>query len=173
MLAALLGALLYLALCAHILVDIRLDVNGREHRFQTRLRFWGIPLNLSMPKPKRPGKRELNAFRRCKPLFIAGLRTLRVGQLDLHAHIGLDDAAATALLCGAIFSAGNALTALAGHRTRSDIRVDADYRTPCFTLYARCIFSLIPGDIMFAVAKAAVNMTRKEGFKWLSTPSRA
>ena len=173
MLAALLGAILYLALCTHILVDIRLDVNGCKHRLQATFHVWGIHLHPSMPKPKRPGKRGLNAFRRCKPLFIAGLRTLRVGQIDLQARIGLDDAAATALLCGAIFSAGNALTALAGHRTRSDIRVDADYRTPCFTLYARCIFSLVPGDIMFAVAKAAVNMTRKEGFKWLSTPSRA
>lgn len=173
MLAALLGALLYLALCTHVQVDVRLEANGKTPVLHTVYRAWGVSVYVSSQGGKLPQRRKIQKLSRFSFLVRAALRTLRIGQIDLHTRIGLDDAAATAAVCGAVYAAANALAAISGHQPRSFICVDADFSGPCFVLAARCIFSIIPGDTVFAVVKAAAKKTQKEGFKWLSTPLKA
>ena len=68
---------------------------------------------------------------------------------------------------------GAALQAIAGQRFPFRMKTTTAFQTSGFELSVRCIFSLVPGDIIFAVAKAAVKKTQREGFSWLSIPLKA
>ena len=127
----------------------------------------------------RYGRRTLNertlranaaSLRRHGWAIRAALGCVRWGQLDVYLRVGTDEAWRTALLAGAARSLAASLTAVSDGRMPVDVRVDAAFDEPCFLLTARCIFSAMPGDVLFAVARAAVKKTQSAGFGWLSVP---
>ena len=94
-------------------------------------------------------------------------------RLDVRVRLGLGEAHATAMAAGAVRASASALLASMGVPLWGEMRVAPDFAAPGFLLSARCIFSFTPGDIMVAALGAAGKKLRKEGFTWLSIPSRA
>lgn len=101
------------------------------------------------------------------------LRLLRAGRFEsvcVHARLGVDDAAKTAVAAGAARAA--LLAAATGMNIRASVIVDPDFEKPCFLLSARGIYSFCAGDIILAAAAAWIQK-QKEGFGWKSIPLRA
>ena len=193
MLLPLVFALLYTALSTRVLVNAGVGLHGLRGTTALSVRAYGICLRLDgviertgtqLRLRMRPrygrrtfGERTLRAgaasFKRYGWAMRAALGSVRWGQLDVYLRAGTDEAWSTALLAGAARSLAASLLAVSGGRIPCDVRVDASFDEPEFLLASRCIFSAAPGDIMFAVVKAAVKKTRREGFGWLSIPLRA
>lgn len=191
MLVPLVCALLYAALSTRVLVDAGAGLHGLRGTAALSVRAYGVSLRLDgvieragtqLRLRMRPrygrrtlGERTLRAnaasLKRYGWAIRAALGSVHWGQLDAYLRVGAGEAWCTALLAGTVRSLAASLTAVTGGRV--DVRVDAAFDEPCFLLASRCIFSVAPGDMMFAVAKTAVNKTRREGFGWLSVPLRA
>ena len=193
MLLPLAAALLYFVLSTRVLMDASAGLSGAQGTAALSLRAGGLCLRfdgvleragaqLSLRYQPRYGERMLkektlraraSSLRRSAWAIRAGLRAVHWGQADVYLRVGTDEAWSTALFAGAARSLAAALTAASGGRIPCDVRVDASFDEPAFLLTARCIFSAAPGDIMFAVARAAVKKTQREGFRWLSIPLKA
>ena len=173
----LLFAFLYLLLSVRILADVRVQVTHARKGASITLRAWGIRMCLDMPVhlPKKTGsaKVQTEKAKTIWPFAKAVIRTIRWGQTDVRLRIGTQDASLTALIAGAVRSLGASLEAVVGQRFPCEVQAEPVFSAPCFALSARCIFSLVPGDIMFAVAKAAVKKMQREGFSWRSIPLKA
>ena len=177
MLWPLVCALTYLLLSARVLVDVALDISEVHRGMRITLRAWGLSLCLDMPDAflfdRKAAEQQSKRLRTHWALIRSLVKTVRWGHTQLRMRVGTQDAALTAMAAGAVRSCASAFQAMAGQRFPCEIRVEADFHKPCFVLAGRCIFSLVPGDIMFAVARAAVKKTQREGFKWLSIPLKA
>ena len=173
----LLAALAYLILSMRILVDARIAVSETRKGASITLRAWGVRLCLDIPisvSMNMSGSGErVKKVKRAWPFIKAIIRVISWGQTDVRLRIGTGDAYHTALIAGTVRSAGAALQAVAGQRFPCNIAATPDFRAPCFALSGRCIFSLVPGDIMFAVVKTAAKKTQREGLSWLSIPLKA
>ena len=173
----LLCALVYLLLSVRILVDVRMEANKARRGIRIGLRAWGLrvclDMPLGMPDVSKGSRAQVQKARRAWPFVKAIIRTIRWGQTDVRLCAGTGDASLTAMLAGAVRSLGSALQAVAGQNFPCRIEAFPVFGGPCFTVSGRCIFSLVPGDIMFAVARAAVRTTKREGFSWLSIPLKA
>ena len=101
------------------------------------------------------------------------MRALRLEQVTLHARLGFEDAAETAVAAGCLRALLQALRAGIGSDAPCELRITPDFGGVGLVAHARCIFSCQAGDIMFAVIKTAVRKTRREGFGWKSIPLRA
>ena len=188
MLLPLVCALLYAVLSTRVLVDAGAGLHGLGGTAALSVRAYGVCLRLDgvieragpqlrLRMRPRYGRRTLNertlranaaSLRRHGWAIRAALGCVRWGQLDVYLRVGTDEAWRTALLAGAARSLAASLTAVSGGRMPVDVRVDAAFDEPCFLLTARCIFSAMPGDVLFAVARAAVKKTQRAGFGWLS-----
>ena len=170
-------ALVYLLLSVRILVDVRIAVSEARKGVSITLRTWGICLCLDMPirltAPQGDVRAQAGKAKQVWPLVRAAIRAISWGQTDIRMRIGTRDASLTAMIAGSTRAAGAALQAVAGQRFPCEIEAEPVFRAPCFALSGRCIFSLVPGDIMFAVARAAAKKTQREGFSWLSIPLKA
>lgn len=193
MLLPLVFALLYAALSTRVLVNAGVGLHGLHGTTALSVRAYGICLRLDgvieragtqlrLRMRPRYGQRTFDertlragaaSFKRYGWAMRAALGSVRWGQLDVYLRAGTDEAWSTALLAGAARSLAASLLAVSGGRIPCEVRVDAAFDKPEFLLASRCIFSAVPGDIMFAVVKAAVKKTRREGFGWLSIPLRA
>lgn len=193
MLLPLVCALLYAALSTHVLVDAGAGLHGLRGTAALSVRAYGVSLRfdgvieragtqLRLRMRPRYGQRTLDertlranaaAFKRHGWAMRAALSSVHWGQLDVYLRVGADEAWRTALLAGAARSLAASLAAVSGGRMPVDVRVDAAFDEPCFLLASRCIFSATPGDVMFAVARAAVKRMRREGFGRISNPLRA
>ena len=189
----LLIGLLYLLLCCPIVIRIMVGINGSEGGVRADISYLGVCMcyhqelswkdalayvkSLLFERRQNWKKRGEDPGRRIKTgrsqqmlfrLHAAG----RFEQLDLKARVGLADAAQTAVAvgaCRAVFS--SILSALTGGKRC--VCVAADFERPCFCLDMRCIFSVSPGDMMLAAARAALIKKRREGSGWKSIPLRA
>lgn len=192
MLLPLMCMTVYTLLAVRVVVHADISLNEVQSTVALNLRAWGVCLRMdgtiawegthvhvqrryAKLKPRRSLWRrpQLEDLRKNKWWIAAALRSLHWGAADIYLRSGTDEAWSTALLAGAMRSLAAAFTAVMGQRMPCDVRVDADFDEPGFLLSARCIFSAVPGDIMMAVIKEAVKKTQREGFKWLSIPSRA
>lgn len=193
MLLPLVCALVYGLLSTRVMIDAALSVNGAQNAASLAVRAWGLCLRLDGTIERegagirlyftpRYGSRQFGQryfrgqarkLRAYSWAIRAAMRTVRIGQVDWHMRVGTQEASLTAMIAGGVRSAIASFLAFSAQRPPCDIRIEADFHTPCFVLDARCIFSLVPGDIMIAVVKAAVKKTQREGFKWLSIPLRA
>ena len=177
MLAALLCALIYLALCCRICADVRVSVREGKLHVSVCLRIAGVNLLLDAAIEQKMSGSSLKAqteiLRRYGSLLRAGAGAVRVSLVEIGAHIGLGDAAGTAMATGLAHAAVSVLFAPTGQMHKARIAIRPDFARKGLDGHVHCIFSLVPGDIMFAVAKAAVKKTQREGFEWLSIPLRA
>lgn len=186
-------ALIYLLLCMPVTVRASVGLSDAQNAVQTSVfalgvgmrfdgviekRADGLALHLTPRYGERKRKRHermrsLSSLKKAKPFLVAAMNEVEFTRLDLHMRLGMEEAWSTAVTAGAIRAAAASLLSCLQNVPPCDLRVEADFRAPCFLLTAHCIFSAMPGDIMFAVIKTAVKKTRKEGFKWISIPSRA
>ena len=177
MLLAGIAALVYLLLCCRIQVDARVRSEGGVVHACVFLRAVGISLLLDYSGRSGVSGEGLRvqwaAVRRYGSLLRAAGRSLRFGQTDIRAVLGLGDAAQSALVSGAVQAILLSACAMLGQGNRTDVRILPDFSRKRLAASVRCIFSIIPGDLIFAVAKEAVKKTQREGFKWLSTPLKA
>ena len=193
MLLPLVCALLYAVLSTHVLVDAGVGLHGLRGTTALSVRAYGVSLRLDgviertgiqlrLRLQPRYGRRMLDertlranvdSFKRYGWAIRAALCGVHWGQFDVYLRVGMDEAWITALITGASRSLAASLTAVSDGKMPVRVHVEAAFDEPCFLLASRCIFSVAPGDIMFAVAKAAVKKTRREGFGWLSIPLRA
>lgn len=185
---------LYLLLCLPVTVRLCIGLNDTQSAVQAsagvlglQARFDGVieqkgklPMVRIAPRYGKARKRKtgrtisMDALRMAKPYALAVVKIIRFSQVDLHMRVGMEDAAGTALTAGAVRALAAAFLSCMQGVPACDLRVEADFRAPCFLMTAHCIFSARPGDIMIAVVKTAVKKTQKEGFKWMvSIPSRA
>ena len=187
----LLCVLAYSLLSTRVLVDAGVGFSGLHGTAALSLRAYGVSLRLDgvieragtqlrLRMRPRYGQRTfdertlragVSSYKKMGWLLHAAMGSVHWGQLDVYLRAGTDEAWSTALLAGAARSLAASLLAVSG--IPCDVRVEASFDTPCFLLAARCIFSAAPGDIMFAVARAAVKKMRKEGFGWLNIPLKA
>ncbi|MBQ4265269.1 MAG: DUF2953 domain-containing protein [Clostridia bacterium] len=130
-----------------------------------------LPRHASSPKRWKKNKPKVGRW--AKRCLITALRVSRMDAFLLHANIGLDDAAHTAVVSGALRSAASALLASRLPAVPKDVRITPDFSHPGMAVQLQGIFSCPAGDIILAVMKAAVSKTQKEGFLWKSTPLRA
>ena len=177
MMLPLLFGLLYLLLSMRIMVDVRVELGDARKGICIALRIYGFRLYLDMPVRlhvnRSKAKGQVQKAKQFWPLIKAVIRTICWGQTDAYLHLGMQDAALLAMVSGALNAFGAALQAIAGQRFPFRMKTRTAFQTSGFELSARCIFSLVPGDIIFAVAKAAVKKTQREGFSWLSIPLKA
>ena len=124
-------------------------------------------------RAKAPAKLRVRRLRVSWPYGLAVLRAGSLEQAAMHARLGLQDAAQTALAAGAVRALLLSAYACLGSRAPLDLRITPDFGGVGLSAHARCIFSCQAGDIMFAVIKTAVRKTRREGFGWKSIPLRA
>ena len=173
----LLCALVYLMLSARILVDVRVKADKARCGIRVAIHAWGLrvflDMPLGMPDVSKGTKAQVQKARRAWPFIKAIIRAIRWGQTDVRLGIGTQDAALTAMLAGAVRSLGAAMQAVSGQRFPCRIEAFPVFGRLYFALSGRCIFSLVPGDIMFAVVKTAAKTTQREGFSWLSIPLKA
>lgn len=189
----LLIALLYGLLAMRVSVHACAGLCGAQGSVRAELRLAGLILRFDgviipkeegaslrlMPRygrtkrPKPPARTRLRRLRRAGPYLLAALHAGRFEQISLHMRLGLEEAWSTAVAAGTVKAGVSALLSALQTDAPCDLRVDSDFRAPCFLMTARCIFSACPGDIMFAVLKAAVKKTGKEGFGWKSIPLKA
>ena len=188
-LVPLICALVYSLLSTRVLVDAGVGFSGVHGTAALSVRAYGVNLRLDgvieragtqLRLRPRYGQRAfdeqtlragVSSYKKMGWLLRAAMGGVRWGQLDVYLREGTDEAWSTALLAGAARSLAASLLAMTG--IPCDVRVEAAFDEPCFLLAARCIFSAAPGDIMFAVARAAVKKMRKEGFGWLNIPLKA
>ena len=177
MVLPLLCALIYLLLSMRFLVDVRVEIDKARQGVRIGLRMWGMRLSLDMPlrmpEVSKGSRAQVQKVKRAWPFAKAIIQAIRWGQTDVRLCIGTGDAALTAMMAGMVGSLGSSLQAVAGQRFPFDIQAYPVFNGLCFELKSRCIFSLVPGDIMFAVARAAVRTMQKEGFSWRSIPLKA
>ena len=177
MMLPLLFGLLYLLLGMRIMVDVRVELGDARKGVCIALRICGLLLYLDMPVRLHVNRSKAKGqAQRAKQFWLlikAVIRTICWGQTDVHLRVGLQDAALLAVVSGSLNAFGAALQAIAGQRFPFRMKTTTAFQTSGFELSGRCIFSLIPGDIIFAVAKAAVKKTQREGFSWLSIPLKA
>ena len=173
----LLCALLYLLLSTGVLVDTKILANRTGIHISAVCTAWGLRLCMIGTKAygfdRGMAKKQADTAKCMKPLLQAALRALRWGQADVQVHIGLDGAAQTAMCAGAVYGGLSALMTSLGLGRVGRVRVVPAFGGRKLEGAARCIFSFALGEIIFAVALAAVKKTRKEGLKWLSIPLRA
>lgn len=177
MLWPLVCGIIYLLLSMRIIVDLVLDISDRHRGVRLRLRAWGMHLYVKRPIAGRISRRNAGArakrLKKSWTMIRAVLRAIHWGQADIHMRVGLGEAAQTAMIAGGAYAGISALQAVAGRSFPMEVHIEPDFRTSCFVLVGRCIFSLVPGDIMFAVLLAAVKKTRREGFRWKSIRLKA
>ena len=82
--------------------------------------------------------------------------------------MGTGDAAQTAVLAGGVRALAETLGIAVSRRFPLRVCVKPEFSQTCFVLNARCIFSFVPGDIIFAVLLAAVRKEARGGFLWKS-----
>lgn len=187
----LLVGIIYLLLCVPVTVHASVGVNDRQSACQAALHILGIGLRfdgifsgrgIRIRLIRRYGGENdtsheisvsISAFKRIKPYLRSVLGCLRFERLNVAMRVGLDDAAHTAVAAGAFRAFAASLFSMLTLTGVSSLNVQADFSAPCFLMTGDCIFQAVPGDIMLAVVKTAVKKTRREGFKWSSTPSRA
>ena len=142
-------------------IDALLRLEGKKLRFVPR---YG-------PQKKR-GKNK-SAGHLWREVLRAALRAARLVRFDVRMRLGLGEAHATAMAAGAVRAFLSSLLASRDEPLSGELVVAPDFAAPGFLLTARCIFSFTPGDIMIAALGVAAKKMRKEGFTWLSIPSRA
>ena len=173
----LIAALLYLLLSVHIYADVQLRVCGAQKRLCVTVRAWGLCVTVEGPVSMKLDREKAGAqgrkIRAAWPLVHAALEVIHWGQADVDVRIGSGDAALTAVASGTAGALLTAFQAFISTRCPCRVRIQPVFAGRHFALCARCIFSAAPGDIMFAVACAAVKKTQREGFSWLSTLSKA
>ena len=91
----------------------------------------------------------------------------------MHAAVGLQDAAYTAVTTGMLRAAVSSALARLAPMAAREIQIVPVFSRACFTLRLQGIFSCPVGDIIFSVFKAAVGKKQSEGFLWKSIPLRA
>lgn len=152
-------------------VELRFDGvlrRGEAGFFLHVMPRYGAPLHASLPARLR-----IRQLRSARPYLLAAMRALRLEQVTLHARLGFEDAAETAVAAGCLRALLQALRAGIGSDAPCELRVTPDFGGVGLVAHARCIFSCQAGDIMFAVIKTAVRKTRREGFGWKSIPLKA
>lgn len=182
----LLIAAVYLLLAMRVRVHASVKMRGGRGNVQAEIHVFmltlcfdrSIALGSGMlrarrKRPKPSARERISAVRRAWPYAIAVLRAVCFEHLGLDVRLGLGEACSTALAAGTAKAGVSALFSFLNPGAPCDLRIEPDFQSSCFLLSARCIFSACPGDIMFAVLKAAVKKSRKEGFGWKSIPLRA
>lgn len=181
--------IVYLLLCVPITVRASVGVNDVQsaarasvHALLVGASFDGVAVRRDgglvwRLAPRYGGGRtdggRIRKIKAARPFAAAILRAAHWRRLEVRMRVGTQEAWSTALAAGSARALALALLAQMRHLPPCDLRVDADFRSPCMVLTARCIFSVRAGDIMLAVLKTAVKKTQKEGFKWISIPSKA
>lgn len=124
----------------------------------------------------RPALRKARAYRPIKKRRRSGTKPpwrvvsrLRGAHIRLHGRLGLGDAAATALACGALRGLAAALASHAG-------RVEVDV-TPVFAgdvcLELTGMIRLRAGQIMTAIVKDQIDNIHRRIARWTSIPLKA
>lgn len=182
--------ILYLALSLPVTVSVSVSVNERQSavraslfalglgaRFDAMVAKHGLGLRLCPrygQKTKKKSRPSMRALRTLQPIIRETMAQIDVRRFDLYIRVGLKEAGHTALTAGALRSAAAALLSHLPTPRPCEVRVQPDFGGACFLMAAHCIFRAMPGDIIFAALKAAIKMTRKEGFGWISSiPLRA
>ena len=109
---------------------------------------------------------------------LAVLKRLRNAGIRLRGRLGLGDAAATAVACGALQALGPALAARAG---RVDIAVTPDFDSPELHIELQGMIRVRVGQIISAGVRSGMDALLhsgkrdliRRGFKWTSIPSKA
>ena len=173
----LLAAFLYLLLSVRIMADIRITLNDARKGACIALRIWKLRLYLDMPIrmniSQSKAKGQVQSVKGFWSLITAALSAVCWGQTDVYVRLGMQDAALAAMAAGTVNAFGAAVQAVTGQYFPCSVKAVPVFGAQGFALKGRCIFSLVPGDIIFAVAKAAVKKTQREGFSWLSIPLKA
>lgn len=134
---------------------------------------WGVGVSAFELRPAlrrareyRPVKRRLKSGAKPSWQFI---RRLRGARIRLRGRLGLGDAAATAVACGALRGLASALAARAG-------RVEVDV-TPVFAgevcLELTGMIRLRAGQIMTAMALSQIENIHRRIARWTSIPLKA
>ena len=89
---------------------------------------------------------------------------LQGANIRVQGRLGLGDAAATALACGALRS-------LNGRRVTVDVAPDFSSPAPCLELQG--MIRLRTGQIMIAMAKRQIDSIRRRIDRWTDIPSKA
>jgi len=104
-------------------------------------------------KPKSNEKARGKLFR-----YINGKASYK---LNLHLEIGLDDAFATAMVCGAVQAAAGSLMALAeGKKHHINISVRPSFSKRTFSSFLDCIITMSLANIIIAYAMYKMNKGR-------------
>ena len=152
-------------------VELRFDGELRREEGSLFLHIaprYGGPLRM-----KTSTKLRVRQLRRARPYLLAAVRAGRLEQVTVHARLGLEDAAQTAVTAGSVCALLLAALARLDAGAPCDVRIAPDFGGVGLTAHACCIFSCQAGDIMFAVIRFAVRKTGREGFWWKSIPLRA
>lgn len=182
--------ILYLALSLPVTVSVSVSVNERQSavrgalfalglgaRFDALVAKHGLGLRLCPrygQEIKKKSRVNMHAVRTLHPIIREAIAQVDVRRFDLYIRVGLREAGHTALTAGALRSAAVALLSRLPTPRPCKVCVQPDFGGTCFLMTAHCIFRAMPGDIIFAALKAAIKMTRKEGFGWISSiPLRA
>jgi len=116
----------------------------------------------AMKRPRRKGRAAGRGALRA-------LRKLRPKRLALRGRVGLGDAAATALACGALESLGAALRGVAG---TVSVRVRPAFDAQDITVELQGMISATAGQIMLAAARGGMEIITGRIAQWRSIPSK-
>ena len=97
------------------------------------------------------------------------LRRTRLRRLTLTGRLGLGDAAATALACGALTALGGALRGMA---EEADVRVSPLFGETEIRVELQGMISATVGNIIAAAAKNGIDQITGRIAQWRSIPSR-
>ena len=98
------------------------------------------------------------------------LRRLRGASVRLEGRLGLGDAAATALACGALRVAG---TTLAGRENRVRIDVAPAFCDGGVCVELRGMLRVRTGQIILAAARSGIENANRRIVQWINTRSKA
>jgi len=157
-LAALIEALIYL-LAVPLNAAFALSTEGGLR--------WGVGISAFDVRAALRRARLCRPVRRRRPGRGGALdawRLLRGARIRLSGRLGLGDAAATALACGALRS-------LNGRRVTVDVAPDFSSPAPCLELQG--MIRLRTGQIMIAMAKRQIDSIRRRIDRWTDIPSKA
>lgn len=108
---------------------------------------------------KKPGGRMLAPPMTALRVAASLLPHIRLEFLRAQARLGLDDAALTAILCGALGAALHMLGCHAGEC--GGISVTADFEKPCAQINVRAVISARAGDALRAALRGVIKRRAK------------
>lgn len=147
--------------------------DARERPLRLGVLFWvfrlEIDLNRPRARPKKPPDVPRKALSKAAVLLLRGIR---VERLHLEGTLHLQDAAGTALLCGALNAAFCALQA-ALPRLPLHVRVQPDFSAPRSRLRAGGILSVRAGHIIRAGTLFLMYLIAGRLHSWTNTRLKA